>query len=266
MKYKLGVIGLGVMGEAILTRFIEREKFDAKDVCVFDIDSEKIDKYKYGVVPAESVAELVDRSERILFAVKPQHYKAICDGIDFNALTTIYSIMAGVSTSELRSLIGSDDVGIVRIMPNVPCKIGKGVCGMTFDNVSENEQEFAKSVFSACGAVVVTDETKFDAITSVSGSGPAYVYMFAQGMIQGGMNGGLTYEESKILALDTLIGAAEIAKSTDTPLDVLVDRVCSKGGTTIEAVKVYKENNLTDIIAEGVDACRKKSEILSRTI
>ena len=121
-------------------------------------------------------------------------------------------------------------------------------------------------MLSACGGVVILDESKFDAVTSVSGSGPAYVYMFAKGMIEGGMNGGLSYEESKQLALNTIIGAADLALNSEENLDTLVDKVCSKGGTTIEAVEVYKDRNLVEIVAEGVEACRKKSALLSEKL
>ena len=267
MKYSLGVIGLGVMGEAILSQILKSDKFLPNEICVFDLDEQKEKRFAdVGVTVADSVKGLVTDSKRVLIAVKPQHYKSACSGICFDGVETVYSIMAGINTGVLRENLALSTTGIVRIMPNVPCKIGKGVCGMTFNGVTDAEKKIACEIFSACGSVVVTEEINFDAITSVSGSGPAYVYMFAEGMIKGGMNGGLSYEESKILALDTIIGAAEIAKISDEPLSVLVDRVCSKGGTTIEAVNVFREKDLIDTIAEGVDACRKKSEILGKTI
>ena len=262
MKYKLGVIGFGVMGQAIISRFIIDNKLNPSEICVFDLDKAKINSFSYKINVADSVTDLVNKSERILFAVKPQHYKEACKGVDFSSVTTVLSIMAGVKVNSLRKY-ANINTGIVRIMPNTPCALGKGVCALYFDNTIDSEKVFIKNWFDACGDTVIITEDKFDAVTGVSGSGPAYVYTFAQGMIEGGMRGGLSYEDSKILALNTLIGAAELAKKSTEPLDVLIDKVCSKGGTTIEAVNVYKEKNLTGIIADGIDACRAKSKALS---
>lgn len=261
MKYKLGVIGFGVMGQAIISRFIADNKVLPDQVCVFDLDKSKIAAFRYPVIAVDNLQDMVDNSERILFAVKPQHYKSAIEGIDFGSVMTIVTIMAGVCVDTLRHYIG--DKPIVRVMPNTPCALGKGVCALYFDKVPADERSLIESWFASCGDTVIISEDKFDAVTGVSGSGPAYVYMFAQGMIEGGMRGGLTYEDSKKLALNTLIGAAELAKNSADELDVLIDKVCSKGGTTIEAVNSYRENDLTGIIADGIDACRNKSKILS---
>ena len=149
-------------------------------------------------------------------------------------------------------------------MPNTPCMIGSGTCALCFENYETDEKEFVKELFSTCGAVLEIDEKLFDAVTSVSGSGPAYIYMFLNGMIQGGINGGLSESESKFLAINTMIGAAMLADQSDENLGVLTEKVCSKGGTTIEAVKIYRENHLEDLIVEGIKACRKRSEELSK--
>ncbi len=266
MRYKLGIIGLGVMGEAILNRILAEKKLSAEDIAVFDLDIDKVKKFPYKVNIESETKSLVNNSDRVLLAIKPQHYITACQDVCFDNVTTLYSIMAGVRTRVLREKLNLTNTGIVRIMPNVPCKLGKGVCGVTYSDVVDAEKIFAENLLSSCGGMVITDEDNFDAITSVSGSGPAYLYTFAQGMIEGGINGGLSYEESKLLALDTIIGAAEIAKSSSEPLSVLVDRVCSKGGTTIEAINVFHKKNLIGIVAEGVDACRKKSKELSEKL
>lgn len=262
MKYKLGVLGFGVMGQAITSRILADGKLSGEEICVYDKDGEKIKSFAFAVKTMNSVGEVISSSERILIAVKPQQFKELTDGNDFSKLTTIISIMAGVKIKTIREQLGTVG-GIVRVMPNTPCALGKGVCGIAFDNVDDKEKEFVTDLLSSCGGVVRLQESNFDAVTSVSGSGPAYVYMFAEGMINGGMNGGLTYGQSKALALDTIIGAAELAKRSEEPLSVLVDRVCSKGGTTIEAVEVYRNKGLVELVSEGVEACRKKSVLLS---
>lgn len=263
MKYKLSVIGFGVMGQAIVLRIIESGKLKAEEICAFDLDADKVSAFTYNINVGKNISETVSNSERIMLAVKPQHYSDICENTDFMSVKTVISIMAGVQIATLREKLKTDTTGIVRVMPNTPCALGKGVCGVTFDKTTDTEKDIIFDLLSACGAVVVTSEDKFDAITSVSGSGPAYVYMFADGMIRGGLKGGLSYEESKELALNTIIGAAELAKNTDEQLSVLVDKVCSKGGTTIEAVNVFKDGGLVDLIVSGVNACREKSLLLS---
>ena len=263
MKYRLGVIGFGVMGQAIVLQAIKNGVLAEQEVAVYDLDVDKIKNCGYKVAIATSIDELIDSSDRLFFAVKPQHYQDIVKGRSFSSVKTIVTIMAGVKLSTLRektSFLG----GIVRVMPNTPCGLGKGICAYCPDQIGEEELTFVTSVLSACGDVVRITEDKFDAVTSVSGSGPAYVYMFAQGIIQGGINGGLSYDDAKLLALNTLIGAAELAKKSDLDLDTLIDRVCSKGGTTIQAVNLYREQGLTDVIAAGVDACRNRSIELSR--
>lgn len=263
MKYSLGVIGFGVMGQAIVTRALKQGILQPESVLVYDLDKEKIASCGFPVVAASSVDELLTKSDRVFFAVKPQQYVDIVSGKDFSSVKTILTIMAGVSIASLRKNTGFSG-GIVRVMPNTPCALGKGVCAYYCDQTEEKEKEFILHILSSCGDVVSIKENQFDAVTSVSGSGPAYVYTFAQGMIQGGMNGGLTYEQAKTLALNTLCGAAELAKYSQDDLDTLIDRVCSKGGTTIEAIKSYRADGLTDVIAKGVDACRKRSEELGK--
>ncbi len=265
MKYTLGIIGVGVMGQAIMSRVIDNRVVEASKISVFDIDQEKVKQIPYNINMLNSVQELADNSEFILIAVKPQHYAAIFEKVVFNQNNIILSIMAGVKISTLKQKVNAD-CKIVRIMPNTPCRIGKGVSALCFEGVPEDKKSFVISMFDACGATVVVKEETFDAVTSVSGSGPAYVYMFADAMIKGGMAGGLSYEDSKQLAINTISGTAELALQSKEELSVLTDRVCSKGGTTIEAVEVFRKRDLEGIIIEGMTACREKSKILSETL
>ncbi len=265
MKYTLGILGAGVMGQAILSRIVASNIISENKIAVFDIDSQKVNSLPYNIANIASAQELIDESEFILFAVKPQHYAAICEKVTFTEKNTILSIMAGVKISTLKSKINTN-CGIVRIMPNTPCKIGKGVSAICFDNIEPSNKNFVLKIFSACGKVVEVEEHTFDAVTSVSGSGPAYVFMFANAMIKGGMEGGLSYQDSKELALHTIIGTASLALQSDQSLEFLLDSVCSKGGTTIEAIKVFRQNKLEETIIEGMNACREKSKSMSETL
>ena len=266
VKFKLGIIGAGVMGQAILKSIAEKKLLAPSNISVFDLSKEKTETLKEnGFSVCSSAKELVAESEYILIAVKPQHFDSLAEEIKLSEKNTVISIMAGIKTSTLSAKLGKT-IGIARVMPNTPCQIGKGVCAVVYKNLNEEKQSFVKQLLSCCGEVVDVEEQYFDAVTSVSGSGPAYVYMFIDGMIKGGIDGGLSYEQSKKLAVNTVIGAALLSLSSDDLPEILTEKVCSKGGTTIEAVKVYREKGLETLIREGISACRKRSEEMSKSI
>ena len=113
------------------------------------------------------------------------------------------------------------------------------------------------------GDVIEISEDKFDVLTSISGSGPAYIFYIAQAMINAGIKLGLSREDSTILTYDTLVGSALYAKESKIPINELIEKVCSKGGTTIEAINIFRDNNLAEIIYNGIEACKNKSKELS---
>lgn len=259
---KLGVIGVGVMGQAIMGCVVDSGLISVKDVALFDVLPEKTEKYRSEFTVCSTLQELLDISEYVLISIKPQHFASMANSVVFSGKNKIISIMAGVRIETIRSFVGNSSP-IARVMPNTPCRIGKGVCAVCFDQVAESDKDFVIKMLSSCGDVVQAEEKYFDAVTSVIGSGPAYVYMFLDGMIKGGMNGGLDYDSSKKLAIATLIGTAHLAGQSNESLEDLTEKVCSKGGTTIEAVKIFREKGLETIVQEGIEACRKRSEELS---
>ncbi len=269
MKYKIGFIGAGVMAGAIIDRFLE--EFDnfslqKKDISVYDLAEDKMEKYSaLGLITAESENDILQNAEIVMLGVKPQFYENILKNANAINAKTFISIMAGVKISTLRKILG-ENVGICRVMPNTPCAIGKGVMAVCYDNCNEEVQDLINAILTTCGKLVFVNENKFDAVTSISGSGPAYVYLFADAMVQAGIKGGLSLEESKALALATIEGSASYAGIAEYSLKTLVERVCSKGGTTIEAINIFKDNGLEDIVGKGIEACREKSKILSEKL
>jgi len=258
-KYKLGIIGAGNMSTAISSGVVGSGMLAAKDVLVSDISAEYLSRaIALGVDTTTDNTYLAEHSEYVLFAVKPQSFPDIAATLKGKMKDVrVISIMAGVKASTLMDSL--DVQKVCRVMPNTPCMIGYGMSALCFNGYSKEEKAFALRIFSAMGEAVEMDESKFDAVTSVSGSGPAYVYMFIDGMIKGGMNGGLSYEEAKKLTLATMIGGAKMIEKSDKSIEQLIDAVCSKGGTTIQAVTHYRNEHLTEIIAEGVDRCRARS-------
>ncbi|MFI3229663.1 MAG: pyrroline-5-carboxylate reductase [Bacillota bacterium] len=264
--YKLGFIGAGVMAGAILDRIIdniEHLDINVEDIAIYDLSTERCDYFAAkGVNVAQSANEICKQSEMVLLGVKPQFYADILAKIEEFNCKIVLSIMAGIKISTLKSAIKAE-VGIVRMMPNTPCQVGKGVIAMCFDNICAQDKKLIASLMGSCGSTLEISDNQFDAVTSVSGSGPAYVYMFAEGLIQGGIAGGLSYEQSRLLALKTIEGTAILAANSPLSTDILVEKVCSKGGTTIEAVNSFRNDGLVDILKKGVEKCRARSQELS---
>ena len=261
-KYKLGVIGAGNMSSAITKGILTNGVLAPADIIVSDVSEEKLKQAaSLGMAVTQDNLSLARSVEYLLFAVKPQSFPEIAALIKGQVSGRVISIMAGVTVATLRDSLSVTK--ICRVMPNTPCMIGSGMSALCFNAYSASEKKFPLSVFSSLGEIIELEEQKFDAVTSVSGSGPAYAYMFAEGMIKGGVNGGLSYEEAKKLTLATLIGGARMISLSEKPIPELIDAVCSKGGTTIQAVTHYRMSGLEDIIAEGVDRCRARSVEMS---
>ena len=261
-NYKLGIIGCGNMADAILGGAIDAKVIEPKDVIVYDMSAEQSKKFhnKYGVQVAISNNEVAKNSIYTLLAVKPQNFETVAG--ELSEVTCLISIMAGVKLNKIFSMI-PDLKKAVRIMPNAPARVKKGMSALAYQGVEIEDKNFVESIFSSIGKTVIVEEDKLDAVTAISGSGPAYVYYFIKSMIDAGVNLGLTQEDSATLTYQTFEGAVKMAQSVDTGLDKLIDMVCSKGGTTIEAINHFKDTSLDDIIEKAIQKCYNRSKELS---
>lgn len=258
-KYKLGFIGCGNMAKAIINGLLSSKFLSEKDMF---ISTPSIKEKYQGIDTTNDNVEVMTSCEYLVLAVKPQIFRSISSEFRNNTSKCIISIMAGVSCKSVAKECNCEQV--VRIMPNTPCSIGEGVSAITSRQASEESVKFVDNIFKTISKTIFIEEKYFDAVTSVSGSGPAYVYYFIKAMIDGGMNGGLTYEQSKDLAISTMIGASKMVENSSDDLDTLIQKVCSKGGTTIQAIDTFKENSVAENIIKGIDNCRKRSEELSK--
>lgn len=260
-KFTLGIIGAGNMASAILGGILRGGLLKADRIAVSDRDGEKLAVMaQNGVFTTADNKEIAAESEYVMFAVKPQVAPAVFEEISsVLAANTVVSIMAGISISKLRSALGVRN--FARVMPNTPALVGEGMSAVAFSDGYRSQ--FVLDVFGSVGKVAELDEKLFDAVTSLSGSGPAYVYMFIKALIEGGVQGGLDYPTARLLAVETVRGAAKmVAASGGKSVDELIDAVCSKGGTTIQAVESYRADGLEDIVVKGMTKCRKRSEEL----
>lgn len=261
--FKLGVVGCGNMATAIILGAIKNNGvLKGSDIIVYDSDFDKANAFakRIGATVAQSNNALAFSAKYVLIAVKPQSFKDISN--ELCGAGYVISIMAGIKTNSiLESISGLH--GMARIMPNAPAMVNKGMSALYFVNSTNEDKVFVTNLFSSIGKTVELDESKFDAVTAISGSGPAYIYYFIKSMIDAGVKLGLSIDESRTLTYQTFLGATEFSLQSDLCLDNLIDMVCSKGGTTIEAITSFKNSNTDKIIEEAILKCFNRSKELS---
>lgn len=265
-QFKLGVIGCGFMAQSILRGVVLSDFLHEKKIIVSDVSDERLEEVKeLGVRITDDNRFVAENSEFLLFAVKPQNFEKVAAELNGIKPEKVISVMAGVKKNVIKNSFGVSAVKVARCMPNLPCSIGSGVIGVDMSDFNRtlDDIEFISNVFNCLGTVLSVDESKMDAVTGISGSGPAYVFMFIESLIEAGVKQGLTKNEAKILAVQTVLGSAEMVERDDKSISELIMQVCSKGGTTIEAVKVLEENNLRGTISDAVAACVKRAKELS---
>lgn len=249
------------MGCAIAGGMINSGNYNAENICISD-PADKPDKLS-GVKYTKNNIEAVNFAEIVFICVKPAVIKNVLEEIKDSAEgKIIVSIAAGVSIAFIENIIGGNRK-IIRVMPNTPALVGCGMsalCGNT--NIGEQDMKTVCDMFSAVGKTIVVPEGKMHAVTAVSGSGPAYIYMIMEALADGGVLCGLAREEAYTLAAQTVLGSAEMLLSTGKHPGELKDSVCSPGGTTIEAVAVLEEKGLRGALIDAVVKCKEKSEKL----
>ncbi len=262
---KLVIIGFGHMGSAIAAGAIGAGVVKAADVTVADALEENLGRAKaLGVNTCKDNRKAVSGADTVIIAVKPNNLAAlageICESVKG---AVIVSICAGKRIETLKELFG-ESAKIIRVMPNTPALAGEGMAALCrSENVSDGEMEYVLGIFRSFGRAEMLGEELFDAVTAVSGSGPAYVYAFIDALMKYAAESGMTYEQAKIFSAQTVLGAAKLAlMSKDSP-QKLKENVCSPGGTTIEAVKVLDERGFEDIIRDAAKACEEKSRKLA---
>ncbi|MFH0977441.1 MAG: pyrroline-5-carboxylate reductase [Spirochaetota bacterium] len=259
----IGCIGTGNMGSAIISCLANNIN-KAKIIC-FDTDKSKLESIKRdtGIRIAESVIDLVKGSDVLILAVKPDIIGSVLSEIK-NVISDklIISIAAGISTSYINGIIQSPK-NIIRVMPNTPAMIGEGMSVISAAKEIDGKLlAVAEEIFSYLGKVVILPEKLMDAVTAVSGSGPAYGFTLIQAMIDGGVKTGLPRDKATILAAQTILGAAKmVLEGKDDPI-TLRGKVTSPGGTTIEAVHILERSGFSGIIMDAIDAAKKRSEKL----
>lgn len=264
---KIGFIGAGNMAGAIINGVIDTKTYPAENLFVFDVSREKCDAMgKNGVKSFSSAAELVADCDVIFLSVKPQNFTEVLESVR-NTVTQeklFVTIAAGISTDFIKKTVECN-CPVIRVMPNTPLLLGKGATAMCRSNdVTDEQFELIKGFFASCGTVAVLDESKLNAVISVNGSSPAYVYLFAKAMVDSAEKQGISRDVALPLVCQTLIGSAEMLCQPNASPDELIKMVSSPGGTTLKALDVLYENNFEAIIDQAMLACTKRAEELGK--
>lgn len=264
----ISFIGGGNMAVAMLNGMLQ-QGFQAKEIHVVEPDAEKRNALvrQYGVQVAAASAAL-PISEVVILAVKPQQVATVLGAIGAQLQDSILmSIAAGVSIEALQFLCGITQ-RIVRVMPNTPALIRAGISGaIASPNVSDVDKALANRILLAMGEVVwVQKESALDAITAVSGSGPAYVFYFMQALQDAAQNQGFDPETARQLAYATFSGAVKLAQASSEHVSILRARVTSNKGTTEEGVAVLEQNHLLQTVNQAVKAAATRSQVLGQEL
>jgi len=267
-RFKVGFVGAGNMAEAICKSLITGVFYKPDTIAVFDPSEDRTKHFRneYGVFVCRDNLSLVEQSENIILAVKPQQISAALEqfkaGIGQDQL--LISIAAGISTNYLETTLGRS-IPVIRVMPNTPLMIGQGTTALCRGKfATEKHLQFARDIFASAGVAITLDESAIDAVTAVSGSGPAYFFYLIEGMVQAGMELGLSAEDSLKLATNTALGAARMAIETKLDPAELRRRVTSPGGTTAAAINVFDSQNTKQIIVDALQAAAKRSKELGK--
>lgn len=219
---------------------------------------------RYGVRTTADNAEVVKEADIIVLAVKPRQMDEVLGEVGglIREEQTVVSIAAGVTTDYLKKKVGSRK--IVRAMPNTPALAGQGMTVLSLaDCYPDRDFAHVRDLFMSIGQVLVLPEAKMDAVTAVSGSGPAFVALFVEAMAAGGVSAGLSKDEARTLSTQTLIGTAALLEDGMPPGE-LREMVTSRGGTTAEGLKAFQKRGFNEIVAEAIMAAASRSRELGR--
>ncbi len=270
---KLGFIGGGNMAEAMVNGLITASFIEARNILVSDPISERLEYMhsEYKVRTTSDNRELVQKSDILVIAVKPQSVKKIlknfADLVDGEKL--IVSVAAGVPISLIEEILDGKSekkVPVVRTMPNTPALVQEGVTAICrSEHVTKTEMKIVHRIFEAIGRTVDVEEGHIDAVTGLSGSGPAYIFMIIEALSDAGVKMGLPREVANILTVQTVLGSAKLARESGKHPGELKDMVTSPGGTTISGLHALEEGGLRTTLMNAVENATRRSMALGKT-
>ncbi len=267
-KKKVAFIGAGNMAEALIKGLLKASFIDPRNIWASDVQNERLDYLKglYRVKTTTDNSEAVQKADIVILAVKPQILskvvKGITDVLDESKL--VISIAAGVPISAIQK-VGDRKLRIIRAMPNTPALVQAGATALTYsENASQYDIKIAQQIFDAVGKTVIVDEDLIDAVTGLSGSGPAYIFLIIDSLADAGVKMGLSRDVSMTLSVQTVLGAAKLVIETGKHPGQLKDMVTSPGGTAISGLHTLEEGGLRTTMMNAVEAATLRSKELGR--
>jgi len=268
MKHIIGFIGGGNMAQAVIVGLLKSGRA-AHEILVSDPNPDCRTTLKnMGIQAFQESESVMAKADFIVLAVKPQMMGTVLTTLTglLRDSQVIISIAAGITINGIRHQLNEAQNPIVRVMPNTPALIGQGMSAMTSDSIlNDSIKDAVQSIFESCGrALWVPSEEAIDAVTAVSGSGPAYFFLMIENLINSGIRLGLTPDVARELVIQTAKGAAGMVELSDVGPDVLRQRVTSPGGTTQAALEVFQEGDFADLLDRALIAARDRAGELSK--
>ncbi len=261
---KIGFIGTGNMASAIMGGIIKKQLIPAEEMIGADLSAPGRERAKsqFGIHVTASNQEVVEKAEVIVLSVKPQFYADVIheirDGIRDNQI--VITIAPGKTLTWLKEQFGKD-VKIVRTMPNTPALVGEGMtAACPNEHMTEEETAYVRTLLESFSRVEIVPERLMDAVVSVSGSSPAYVFMLIEAMADAAVSGGMPRPQAYQFAAQAVLGSAKMVLETGKHPGELKDMVCSPAGTTIEAVRVLEERGFRSAVFEAMKVCEEMSK------
>jgi len=266
MKYKLGSIGFGNMGSAILKGAVSGGICKGSDIAVFDLSADKQEECKNsGYNLLSSAKEVFESSEMVLFAVKPQGMEGLLSELKDakRPYPTVISIVAGYPSAKIRAALAG--IHVIRVMPNTPLLLGCGATALSAcEGATNDELASVERLFAGLGETAIITEDKMNEIIAINGSSPAFVYYYIEALARWGESVGLDYDDCLRLCAKTFEGSAKMILKGDVAPAELIRRVCSPGGTTLAAMDVLKKQDAAKCLTDAADACTARAIELGR--
>ncbi|MBH8608156.1 pyrroline-5-carboxylate reductase [Thermoactinomyces sp. CICC 10521] len=267
----IGFIGAGSMAEAILAGLLRQKEVSRKQISIINReDQERLKELteRYRLDETKQRIETVAKSDIVILAVKPKDVPEVLQtwGHLFSEDQMLLSVAAGISTSLLEQHVAGK-MAVIRVMPNTSCAVGQSATAICpGSHVSPEQLETARLIFRSIGSVIVVDESLMDAVTGLSGSGPAYVYYLAESLEAAGISAGLSPETSRALTVQTLLGASQMLLKTGKAAEELRREVTSPGGTTMAGLEVLDQYQLNEAIKKAVLRAKARSVEMGQQI
>ncbi|WP_304406662.1 pyrroline-5-carboxylate reductase [uncultured Clostridium sp.] len=264
MNRKIGIIGCGNMGRAMLSALLKSSDISNDDIIVSTKRENSAEKIRndFKVKTTLVNSEVAERSNILFLAVKPHFFKEVIEEIKdkINNDTIIISIAAGITISQIEEWFGKD-IKLVRTMPNTPALVGEGMSAICPNkNITSDELNYVGKLYNSFGKYEILEEKDFHAFIALCGSSPAYVFMFIEAMADAGVKLGIPRAKAYKLVEQSVLGSAKLALETGKHPGVLKDEVCSPSGTTIDAVIDLERNGLRSTVISAVEKCAEKSK------